>query len=72
MCTFRMLDVVKERPQSGNGHANGLSPRNTDKRQVKGKVCSKSRNRIRPIAYQSKIRAVTPVTAGGMKLPGTV
>ena len=26
MCTLRMLDVVKERPQSGNGHVNGLSP----------------------------------------------
>ena len=26
MCTLRMLEVVKERPQSGNGHVNGLSP----------------------------------------------
>lgn len=26
MCTFLILDVVKERPQSANGHVNGLSP----------------------------------------------
>jgi len=33
-----MLEVVKERPQSANGHVNGLSPgkKKTDKRPVKG------------------------------------
>lgn len=39
MCTLRMLEVVKERPQSANGHVNGLSP--GKKKQIKGRSKTK-------------------------------
>lgn len=62
MCTLRMLDVVKERPQSGNGHVNGLSPgkKKTDKRQVRG---NKSLFEIKKYGQELSRKVAIPLNA---------